>query len=229
VISGNGKKFQEIGRMKRAVLVLLVAGAWFVGNAPLAVAQPTVIATIRLGWGGHGPVSLAVNPTTNRIYVANEFSNNVSVIDGGSNTVVATVPVGSGPVGVAVNSGTNRIYVANTGDDTMSVIEDVPVTPPPTSTPGPSGTTEGVPLQGGACIPVATTYPDNTPIATIAAAVAPSSLLEGLWEFDGVTWLAYSPQFPQASNLTHMNRLDVVFICIGGSGPGAATFTRPVI
>ena len=40
---------------------------------------------------------MAVNPTTNRIYVANYDSNNVSVIDGASNTVVATVAVGSQP------------------------------------------------------------------------------------------------------------------------------------
>ena len=56
---------------------------------------------------------MAVNPNTNRIYVANYGSNNVSVIDGASNTVVATVAVGSDPDGVAVNPNTNRIYVAN--------------------------------------------------------------------------------------------------------------------
>ena len=56
---------------------------------------------------------MAVNPNTNRIYVANHDSNNVSVIDGASNTVVATVAVGTGPYGVAVNPNTNRIYVAN--------------------------------------------------------------------------------------------------------------------
>jgi hypothetical protein len=59
--------------------------------------------------------------------------------------------------------------------------------------------------------------------------VTPPGILESLWEFDGVTWLGYSPQFPAASNLTQMDRLDVVFICVGGSGPGAGTFTRPVI
>jgi hypothetical protein len=62
-----------------------------------------------------------------------------------------------------------------------------------------------------------------------AGAVAPPGVLESLWEFDGVTWLGYSPQFLAASNLTQMDRLDVVFICIGSSGPGAGTFSRPVI
>ena len=66
---------------------------------------------------------MAVNPNTNRIYVANDCSDNVSVIDGASNTVVATVAVGSGPYGVAVNPNTNRIYVTNAGSDNVSVID----------------------------------------------------------------------------------------------------------
>jgi YVTN family beta-propeller protein len=39
----------------------------------------------------------------NRIYVSNQSDNNVSVIDGVTNTVIATVPVGSLPTGVGVN------------------------------------------------------------------------------------------------------------------------------
>ncbi len=44
---------------------------------------------------GAGPDGVTVNLITSRIYVASNGSNNVSVIDGGTNTVVATVPVGS--------------------------------------------------------------------------------------------------------------------------------------
>ena len=73
---------------------------------------------------------MAVNPSTNRIYVANAGSDSVSVIDGASNTVAATVAVGSNPLGVAVNPNTNRIYVANSRDDTVSVIEDYPIPQP---------------------------------------------------------------------------------------------------
>jgi len=55
---------------------------------------------------------LAVNPATNRIYVCNSISNSVSVIDGSSNTVVATVPLSASPDGIDVNPTTNMIYVA---------------------------------------------------------------------------------------------------------------------
>ena len=70
---------------------------------------------------GYYPYGVAVNSVTNRIYVANQCGSDptcasdgtVSVIDGASNTVIATVTVGSRPYGVAVNSVTNQIYVAN--------------------------------------------------------------------------------------------------------------------
>jgi YVTN family beta-propeller protein len=56
-------------------------------------------------------------------YISNQGSNNVSVIDVASNTVVATVPVGSGPGGVAVNPGGTRAYVVNVGARNISVID----------------------------------------------------------------------------------------------------------
>ena len=57
-----------------------------------------------------------MNATTNTIYVANSQSNNLSVIDGATNSVTATIPVGTSPSGVAVESQTNFIYVANAGN-----------------------------------------------------------------------------------------------------------------
>ncbi len=62
------------------------------------------------------PTAIAVNPTTDTIYVANAGSDNLTVIDGATNTVTATIPVGVSPSGVAVDSQTNFIYVANAGD-----------------------------------------------------------------------------------------------------------------
>ena len=55
-----------------------------------------------------------MNPVTNKIYVANNASNNVTVIDGATNSTT-TVSAGSAPVSVAVNPVTNKIYVANCG------------------------------------------------------------------------------------------------------------------
>jgi YVTN family beta-propeller protein len=88
-----------------------------------ATAQPvsaqTVVATVTVG---SFPFGVAVNSTTNRIYVTNATSSTVSVIDGATNTVVATVPVGNTPYQVDVNPSTNRIYVANSVSNDVSVI-----------------------------------------------------------------------------------------------------------
>jgi YVTN family beta-propeller protein len=65
---------------------------------------------------------VAVNPVTNKIYVANMFSANVTVIDGTTNDTTL-VPAGTEPCAVAVNPTTNKIYVANNGSDNVTVID----------------------------------------------------------------------------------------------------------
>src|SRR5215467_1813156 len=69
------------------------------------------------------PVGIAVNPNTDKIYVANEFSNTVSIIDESTDKIQATIKVGSFPYGIDVNPLNNRVYVANRGSNTVSVID----------------------------------------------------------------------------------------------------------
>jgi len=70
----------------------------------------SVITTIPVG---DSPRGVAINPITNRIYVVNNTSQDVSVISGDTNTVLTTVDVAYSAVNVAVDPQTNRIYVAN--------------------------------------------------------------------------------------------------------------------
>jgi len=56
-------------------------------------------------------------------YIANSGNNNVSVIDTATNTITATVPVGSFPYGVAVAPDGTKVYVTNEFDNTVSVID----------------------------------------------------------------------------------------------------------
>jgi YVTN family beta-propeller protein len=67
-----------------------------------------------------------VNPVTNKIYATNYNSDNVTVIDGITNST-KNVLVGDRPNGIAVNSVTNKIYVANEVSNDVTVIDDVPV------------------------------------------------------------------------------------------------------
>ncbi|MBY7136968.1 hypothetical protein COE79_11505 [Bacillus toyonensis] len=52
---------------------------------------------------GTSPRRVGVNPLTNRIYIANVTSNNVSVIDRITNTVITTILGFSSPFGIGVN------------------------------------------------------------------------------------------------------------------------------
>jgi YVTN family beta-propeller protein len=75
---------------------------------------------------GDNPAQIALypNPLKPRAYVTNENSNNVTIINTGTNMVVGVppVPVGTSPFGIGVNVNTKFIYVANTGSGTVSVI-----------------------------------------------------------------------------------------------------------
>jgi YVTN family beta-propeller protein len=83
---------------------------------------------------GNGPDGLAVDQTTDTVYVANFNDNTVSVIDGATcNAIVTsgcgqtppTVTVGDGPGIPDVNDATDTVYVPNYFDNTVSVIDGV--------------------------------------------------------------------------------------------------------
>ncbi|MFN8475244.1 MAG: kelch repeat-containing protein [Anaerolineae bacterium] len=66
---------------------------------------------------------IGVNPATNRVYVTHPESSRLSVIDGETNKVIASVPVGKGASRIAFNPVTNNVYVTNSGDSTVSVVD----------------------------------------------------------------------------------------------------------
>jgi YVTN family beta-propeller protein len=114
--------------------VTVIDGATATAGAPVVVGtQPSVV---------------AVNPVTNKIYVLNDCGNtacssgipgglrrsraslpfgntlgSVTIIDGATGAVTATVAVGNDPFGLAVNPGANKIYVTNSSDGTVTVID----------------------------------------------------------------------------------------------------------
>jgi len=67
--------------------------------------------------------AIAINQNTNKVYVTGHFSNSVYVINGYTNQLIKTIPVGLNPDGIAVNPNTNMIYVANSAANTISVID----------------------------------------------------------------------------------------------------------
>jgi DNA-binding beta-propeller fold protein YncE len=81
-------------------------------NATTTITDPNAL---NPGYSSQG-LAVAVNSTTNRIYVVNGGSDNVTVIDGAANsTSTVTDRNAAAPVAVAVNEVTNTVYVANMG------------------------------------------------------------------------------------------------------------------
>ena len=82
----------------------------------IAQAQ-SLVATIP---SGSGPVAVAVNQTTNMVYVADNTIKTLLVINGATNTATA-IPAGGPLAGVAVNPTTNTIYALNGGSTSSSL------------------------------------------------------------------------------------------------------------
>jgi len=64
---------------------------------------------------------VAVNPVTNKVYVANNSDNNVTVIDGVTNAPT-TIAAGANPRALVVNPATNKVYVANYGSANVTAV-----------------------------------------------------------------------------------------------------------
>jgi YVTN family beta-propeller protein len=60
---------------------------------------------------------------TVRAFVTNEKSDDVTVIDDTTGTVLKTIPVGKRPRGVAASPDGRRIYVANSNSNTVMVLD----------------------------------------------------------------------------------------------------------
>ena len=95
------------------ILLILAVALWL----------PTGVSALPIP-AGIGPWAVAVNPVTNKVYVANYnfIPGEVTVIDGATN-VTKTVEAGYSPAAVAVNPVTNKIYVANFNGDSVTVID----------------------------------------------------------------------------------------------------------
>ncbi len=72
---------------------------------------------------GSLPIGIEINSISDKIYVANQFSNMISIIDPQTAKVISNIEVENSPYGIDVNPLTNRIYVTNRVSDTVSIID----------------------------------------------------------------------------------------------------------
>ena len=94
--------------------------ALFLSLLPLLLSAQWLETTIAVG---DGPIALVYNPTNNKVYCANDYSDNVTVIDGATNGVITTIGVGDWPQALVYNPTNNKVYCANYWSDNVTVID----------------------------------------------------------------------------------------------------------
>jgi YVTN family beta-propeller protein len=85
----------------------------------------TLCVGILLATGGASSFAMssaAAEAPTTRIYVSNYLDDTISVVDGKTRKVVATVRVGVAPTQMAVSPDRSSVYIANAGSNSVSVI-----------------------------------------------------------------------------------------------------------
>jgi len=92
-------------------LCLAVLLAATVSGASAASAAPSPGYTASLIQTGVASFWVAVDPATDTVYFANQNARTITVVDGATDAVAATIPLSARPTGVAVDPVTDTIYV----------------------------------------------------------------------------------------------------------------------
>ena len=100
------------------VLALLMALTALIVGIPSLHAD-SLTSTVSVG---SSPREVAITPDGNKAYISNRLSNDLSVIDTSTDSVVATVPAGLGPGAIHIGHD-GRVYVPDREGNTLTVID----------------------------------------------------------------------------------------------------------
>jgi YVTN family beta-propeller protein len=92
-------------------------------DGEVAVVDGSTLAILAQFEVGYQPTYVALNPSTNRIYVSLHGSSSLAVIDGATDTLADTIAVHNGPFGIAVNRNLNRVYVGHRASHSILTID----------------------------------------------------------------------------------------------------------
>jgi YVTN family beta-propeller protein len=114
-----------LGFRNRLTVALVVA------LLPVALYQAVVLAdtTSASISVGTTPLDVAVSPDSQRVYVTNNGSNTVSVINTASNVVIANVPVSAGSItNLEVSPNNSQVYVISQNTNSIQIISTASLT-----------------------------------------------------------------------------------------------------
>lgn len=72
---------------------------------------------------GQSPAGIAVTPDGRKVLSADRDSNQVTIADAATRSVLSRVPVGVRPFGITVDASSRRAYTADVGSNTVTVID----------------------------------------------------------------------------------------------------------
>lgn len=101
---------------------LFVTGGSSINKVAVFNATTGAIVTV-VGVGAY-PYGIVYDSAKGEMFVANDGSDNVTVISGATDTVVANISVGSEPYLMAYDPAKGEVFVSNAGSDNVSVISD---------------------------------------------------------------------------------------------------------
>jgi YVTN family beta-propeller protein len=73
--------------------------------------------------GGDSPINIAIDAKADHLFVANQGSGELTVLNAKDGTLLKSVKTGEGALGVAFNAKTNQVYVSNRKAGTVSVVD----------------------------------------------------------------------------------------------------------
>jgi YVTN family beta-propeller protein len=100
-----------------------------IGKLPVAVSLLAVVTAC--GGSEPAPAEPRVEPPAVAVYVTNETSGDLTIIDGVKNTAIATIPLGKRPRGIAASPDRRTLYVALSGSPVAGPGVDESKLPPP--------------------------------------------------------------------------------------------------
>ena len=95
--------------------------------APAAASQFTYLNTTAFSVSPN-PDAIVLSPDGTRAYVAGETHRGINVVNTATNSVIASVGVGSSPTGLALSPNGRYLYVANMFSNTVSVVDTTTLT-----------------------------------------------------------------------------------------------------
>jgi YVTN family beta-propeller protein len=122
-VNSNGVQHAVVTPNGSTLVAITDNGVSIISTAnptPVPPPTPTGTATVPIG----GTLSdVVVDSAGQFAYATNQTTNRVQVVSLASNTVVATIPVGSKPLGLDLTPDGTKLYVANSGGIDISVVD----------------------------------------------------------------------------------------------------------